>query len=50
MTTKRKIRSFNVLLAEPQTFIARLILADLLARRGRGPLEPKRIVYVRRGR
>ena len=50
MTTKPRIRPASALLAQPQTFIARLILADLLAKRGRGPLAPKRIVYIGRRR
>lgn len=35
------------LLAEPNTFIARLILAELLAKRGFSPLERKRLRYMR---
>jgi hypothetical protein len=36
------------LLAAPRHFVARLLLAELLAKRGKGPLERKRLVYRRR--
>jgi hypothetical protein len=37
-------------IAKPRAFVARLVLADLIAKRGDGPLERKRIVYGRRTR
>lgn len=50
MTTKRKPLPFGTLFAQPQSFVARLILADLIAKRGAGPLERRRLVYRRRPR
>jgi hypothetical protein len=35
------------LLARPRTFVARLILADLITKRGEGPLERRRLIYQR---
>ncbi|MEM8606385.1 MAG: hypothetical protein AAGF92_04745 [Myxococcota bacterium] len=35
-------------LANPNVFVARLILAELLAKRGTGPLERKTLKYIRR--
>lgn len=48
MTTKRKAWELGALVAQPQTFVARLILADLISRRGDGPLQRKMLVYQRR--
>ena len=45
MTTKAKLQSPSELLAEPRTFVARLIVAELISKRGQGPLQPKRLVY-----
>ncbi len=45
MTTKSKPRPLAPLLAGPRAFVSRLILADLLAKRGEGPLGPRRIAY-----
>ena len=50
MTTKPKARPLTGLFAQPRAFVARLILADLLAKRGQGPLERKRLRYVPRKR
>jgi hypothetical protein len=50
MTTKRKARAMGALVAQPQTFVARLILADLISKRGDGPLQRKMLVYQRRKR
>lgn len=35
-------------LAKPNVFVARLILAEVLAKRGAGPLERKTLRYARR--
>jgi len=37
----------RAVVSQPRTFVARLLLADLIAKRGDGPLERKRIVYGR---
>jgi len=50
MTTKRKTVPMGALIAHPQTFVARLILADLISKRGDGPLQRKMLVYQRRKR
>jgi len=50
MTTKRKPMAVGALLARPRTFVARLVLGDLIAKRGEGPLERKMLVYGRRKR
>ncbi len=47
MTAKSKPLRLGALLAQPQTFVARLILADLIAKRGEGPLERRRLIYQR---
>jgi hypothetical protein len=38
------------LLAQPRRFVARLIVSDLIAKRGEGPLERKMLIYKRRRR
>jgi len=50
MKTKRKTVPLGSLIAQPQAFIARLILADLISKRGDGPLQRKMLVYQRRKR
>lgn len=50
MTTKRRTVLLGALIAQPQTFVARLILADLISKRGDGPLQRKMLVYQRRKR
>ena len=47
MTTKPKTLPVHSVIAKPRTFVARLVLADLIAKRGDGPLERKRLVYGR---
>ena len=49
MTSKPK-PPFGALLQQPRVFVARLILAELVAKRGEGPLERKRLSYVKRKR
>jgi len=50
MTAKSKPFGIKALLAQPRTFVARLIASDLIAKRGEGPLERKVLVYKRRRR
>jgi hypothetical protein len=50
MTTKPERRPFVKTFGQPRRFAARLILADLLAKRGEGPLERKRLAYRPRKR
>ena len=50
MTSKRKALSLRSVLAQPRTFVARLVLADLIAKRGEGPLERKQLLYHGRKR
>ena len=45
MKVKSKPLPLRPLFEQPQTFVARLVLADLIAKRGEGPLERKRLVY-----
>lgn len=45
MTEKSKPLPVTGLLGKPRAFVARLVLADLLAKRGEGPLERKRLLY-----
>mgnify|MGYP001813800558 CR=1 FL=1 len=45
MTAKSKPLPVADLVGKPRAFVARLLLADLLAKRGDGPLERKRLVY-----
>lgn len=40
----------GAMLAQPQQFVARLVLAELLAKRGKGPLERKTLLYRKRRR
>jgi hypothetical protein len=44
----RKAVRLTRLIGRPRTFVARLILADLIAKRGEGPLERKALAYRRR--
>jgi hypothetical protein len=44
----RKAVRLKRLIDRPRTFVARLILADLIAKRGEGPLERKAVAYGRR--
>ena len=48
MTTKSKRLAVSATFAQPRTFVARLILADLLAKRREGPLERRKLVYRRK--
>lgn len=51
MTKKHNALALRSVIAEPRTFVARLILADLMAKRGEGPLERKQLVsYARKKR
>ena len=50
MTAKSKTRPLAKVVAQPSLFVARLILADVIAKRGEGPLERKRLVYGPRKR
>lgn len=50
MTTKPDALRLHSVIAEPRKFVARLVLADLIAKRGDGPLERKRLIYGRRKR
>lgn len=50
MTARSKSRPLGAVIGRPRTFVARLILADLIAKRGEGPLERKRLVYSPRKR
>jgi hypothetical protein len=45
MKVKSKTLPLGALLQQPQTFVARLVLGDLIAKRGDGPLERKRLIY-----
>ena len=47
MTIKRKALPLRAIIAQPRTFVARLVLADLISKRGDGPLERKRLIYGR---
>lgn len=48
MTKPFKPATIGTLLSHPRAFVSRLILADLIAKRGEGPLERKGLVYKRR--
>lgn len=50
MTTKPRVLPLRSVIAKPHTFVARLVLADLIAKRGDGPLERKRLIYGGRKR
>ena len=39
---------FGAMLGQPQQFVARLVLAELLAKRGKGALERKALNYRKR--
>lgn len=45
MTTKPKALPLHRVIAKPRSFVARLVLADLISKRGDGPLERKRLIY-----
>jgi hypothetical protein len=47
MTVTSKPLRLGALLAQPRTFVARLILADLITKRGEGPLERRVVIYQR---
>jgi hypothetical protein len=48
MKAKSKPLPLGTLLAQRRTFVARLILADLITKRGEGPLQRKVLAYGRR--
>jgi len=48
MMSDRKAVQLKRLIDRPRTLVARLILADLIAKRGEGPLERKAVAYRRR--
>lgn len=50
MTTKPKKAPLSDLFAKPGRLVARLILAEAVSKRGEGPLERKRLVYIQRKR
>ena len=50
MKTKSKPLPMGALVAQPRTFVARLILADLIPKRGEGPLQRPVLIYRRRKR
>ena len=50
MTAKCKALPLRAVIRQPRTFVSRLLLADLIAKRGEGPLERKRLVYGRKKR
>ena len=50
MTTRPKAQPVTALWSRPRAFVARLILADVLAKRADGPLERKRLAYRPRKR
>jgi hypothetical protein len=45
MTSRSRPVPLPALIARPNRLVARLILAELLAKRGKGPLEPRVIGY-----
>lgn len=45
MTSRSRPLHLGALIARPERLIARLILAELLAKRAKGPLEPRVIKY-----
>jgi hypothetical protein len=47
MKAKDKPAPLHALLIAPRTFVARLIAADLIAKRGESPLERRVAVYKR---
>ena len=50
MKAKSRPLPLGTLVAQPQTFVARLILADLITKRGEGPLRRPVLIYKRRKR
>jgi hypothetical protein len=49
MRANHKPSPLHALLAAPRTFVARLIVADLIAKRGEGPLA-RQVPTYKRGR
>jgi hypothetical protein len=47
-TSPRPPVPLGAMVAPPRHLIARLVLAELLAKRGAGPLERKRLIYGKR--
>jgi hypothetical protein len=47
MTAKSKRLRLDALLAQPRTFVARLILADLITKRDESPLQRRPLIYQR---
>jgi hypothetical protein len=45
MTVKSKSLPLGALLRQRRKFVARLILADLITKRGEGPLERRVLIY-----
>ncbi len=45
MKTRAESLRLGRVVAQPRTFVARLVLADLIAKRGEGPLARKQLVY-----
>ncbi len=50
MTSNSKRSALGGVLTEPRTFVARLILAELITKRGQGPLRRPVLVYTKRKR
>jgi len=50
MKAQSKPLPLDAVLAQPNTFVARLILADLITKRGEGPLRRPVLIYKRRKR
>jgi hypothetical protein len=49
-TTKPKPRPVSEIVSDRNTFVARLILAEAISKRGHGPLAPRRNAYTTRKR
>lgn len=47
-TSRRSPLPLEAMLASPQHLVARLVLAELLAKRGEGALERKALLYRKR--
>lgn len=47
-TNRRPALRVAATIKHPHEFVARLVLAELLAKRGEGPLERKALAYQRR--
>jgi hypothetical protein len=45
MTSKSESLRLRKLIGEPNRFVARLILAELIAKRGKGPLHRRSLRY-----